>query len=73
MGLQGSPATGVVWIVDDTGPALRGFDALTGTEVFSSSAQSANHLGSIPHFPGISCGRSSVFVGTQAGFACYGF
>ena len=64
--------TAVVWIVDDTVPALRGFDAATGNEVFNSSRNPANALGAIAHFPPISCGTSSAYVGTATGLACYG-
>lgn len=67
------PAGGaVVWIVDDTVPALRGFDALTGVERFNSAAFPANALGPIAHFPPISCGSRAVYVGTKTGVACYG-
>ena len=71
MSLSGTPQV-VVWIVDDTGPSLRGFDALSGVEVFASSGKAANALGPIPHFPPISCGGTSVLVGLTDGLACFG-
>jgi hypothetical protein len=79
VGANGSTAT--VWVVDanvdDLGnfvypPALRAFDALSGNEVYNSTTVSADDLGHVPHYPGITCAGSSVFVGTTKGFACYG-
>ena len=75
----GSPTTqsfpdqaSVVWIVDDTIPALRAFDVTSGAEVYNSSRQGGDALGDIAHFPPIACAAESVFVGTANGFACYG-
>jgi hypothetical protein len=75
MSTPGTPNEAVVWIVDgdDVAPALRAFDALTGTEVYNSSRnQNRDNLGPTPHFAPITCAQSIVFVGTQTGFACYG-
>ena len=62
----------VVWIVDDTIPALRGFRAGTGAVVYSSAARAADRLPPIAHFPPIACSSSGVFVGTANGFSFYG-
>lgn len=86
--IHGSPSVGTVgtsatvWIVDadidehtnldSYPPMLRAFDALTGNEVFNSSTVANDDLGYVPHYPGITCAGSSVFVGTKKGFACYG-
>ena len=63
---------GVVWIVDDTKPALRAFDALTGAELYSSDARAADKLAAVAHFPPITCATSGVFVGRANGFSLYG-
>jgi hypothetical protein len=62
----------VVWIVDDTIPALRGFKAGNGAQVFSSASRSTDALPGIPHFPPITCATTGVFVGTATGFSYYG-
>ena len=62
----------VVWIVDDTIPALRGFRAGDGTQVFSSAARITDALPAIAHFPPITCATTGVFVGTATGFSYYG-
>jgi hypothetical protein len=62
----------VVWIVDDTIPALRGFSASNGTQVFSSATRSPDALPAIAHFPPITCATTGVFVGTDNGFSYYG-
>ncbi|KAF2989014.1 hypothetical protein OGR47_15025 [Methylocystis sp. MJC1] len=62
----------VVWIVDDTIPALRGFDAKTGKELFNSSVHGGGSLGGIAHFPPIACGSTNVLIGLANGFAVYG-
>jgi hypothetical protein len=62
----------VVWIVDDTIPALRGFRASSGAEAYNSSSRAADGLGGIAHFPPITCSTSGVFVGRANGFTCYG-
>jgi hypothetical protein len=49
MSTPGTPNEAVVWIVDDLAPALRAFDALTGTEVYNSSRnQNRDNLGPTP-------------------------
>ena len=68
---QSGNTQSVVWIVDDTVPALRAFDAGTGVEVYSSATRPSDALGAVPHFPPISCGGSSVFVGVMDGLALY--
>ena len=81
--IHGSPTVGnlgssaTVWIVDADGsgsypPALLAFDAMTGNPVFNSTTLATDDLGGVPHYPGITCAGSSVFVGTLKGFACYG-
>ena len=77
--IPGSPAVqsfpdwqdAVVWIVDDTIPALRGFRESNGSEVFSSSARATDQLPGIAHFPPITCASTGVFVGTSSGFSLY--
>jgi hypothetical protein len=63
---------GVVWIVDDTRPALRAFGATTGTELYSSDNRAADQLGAVAHFPPIMCATSGAFVGRATGFSLYG-
>ena len=63
---------GVIWIIDDTIPALRAFRTGNGTEVFSSAARAPDHLPGIAHFPPITCATTGVLVGTGSGFSYYG-
>jgi hypothetical protein len=77
--IPGSPAVqsfpdqgAVVWIVDDTIPALRAFKVSDGSEVYNSSHRSSDALDPIPHFPPITCSSAGVFVGTAHGIGCYG-
>ena len=62
----------VVWIVDDTIPALRGFRAGNGSEVYNSSARAVDQLPAIAHFPPITCTTTGVLVGNGSGFTYYG-
>ena len=61
----------VVWIVDDTIPALRGFRESSGAEAYNSSSRAADQLPGIAHFPPITCASAGVFVGTASGFSFY--
>jgi hypothetical protein len=78
--IPGSPAVqsfpdwpdAVVWIIDDTIPALRGFNASSGTQVFNSHTRPTDALPAIAHFPPITCATTGVFVGTNNGFTYYG-
>lgn len=78
---HGSPTVGTygsgaaVWIVQwqDAGPGiLRAYDALSGIEHYNSTTSAADTLGNVPHFAPITVGGANVYVGNDAGFACYG-
>jgi hypothetical protein len=73
MRAPGTPNEAVVWIVDETIPAVRAFDALSGAEVYNSSWNPARDgLGAVPHFAPLTCAQSGVFVGTNTGIEWYG-
>jgi len=59
----------LVWVAD--AGTLHAYDALTGTEVYTSSATASDNLGPLPHYPPVTCAGKSVYVGTNNGFACY--
>ena len=61
----------IVWIVDDTIPALRGFRESNGAEAYNSSLHGGDQLPGIAHFPPITCASTGVFVGTASGFSFY--
>jgi hypothetical protein len=78
---HGSPTIGTfgsgaaVWIVQwkDVGSSiLRAYDALSGVEVYNSATSAADDLGPVPHFAPITVSGANVYVGNNAGFACYG-
>jgi hypothetical protein len=65
----------LVWVADAPDPpnsgVLYAYNALDGTLVYSSTAESWDDLGPVPHFPAVTCAGESVYVGTNIGFALY--
>jgi hypothetical protein len=72
---SGNPADGaLVWVADTTNGQpgrLYGLDALTGTVEFD-SVVNGDALPPLPHFAPMTAINTGVFVGTNAGFACFG-
>ena len=63
----------MVWVLDggDVGKTLCSFDAVQGTEMYSSVYEPEDAVASVPHYPPMNFTEHSVFVGTNSGLACY--
>lgn len=65
-------AYALVWVADGGAtPVLRAFNAMDGSLVYHSDATAADDLGSVPHYPPVTCAGASVYVGLNDGFALY--
>jgi hypothetical protein len=75
VGAVAAPPFALVWIVDSGESAshgvLRAFNALDGTQIYTSSAVAGDDLGDVPHYAPITCTSAGVFVGTATGIAWY--
>ena len=64
----------MVWVLDggdDSSKTLRAFSMADGFELYNSTWQPEDVIGSVPHYPPINVSEHSVFVGTNTGVACF--